>query len=199
MPERTDRAIRDNWLLIGLIVVLLGVAAGAGITLWPRLIAPAASQKQSQEGQSPASQSAFRNEPLTVTLYCPVEGLLAPGTAAIPRQPDSQAQAREAVVALFADQRAALAAVLKEVKFKTVYLDAAGTAYVDLTLPAQKSMKASAWEELMAIYSLVNTLTQNFEEIKQVRFLLDGQEAQTLAGHMDMSRTFTKRLDLVKQ
>jgi hypothetical protein len=197
MPERTDRAIRDNWMLIGLIVVLLGVAAGAGIAFWPRLIAPTASQKQ-PEGQ-PLARSALLKEPLTVTLYCPVEGLLAPGTAAIPRKPDSQAQAREAIVALFADQRAALAAVLKEVKFKTIYLDAVGTAYVDLALPQQKGVKASAWEELTAIYSLVNTLLQNFEEIKQVRFLLDGKEAQTLAGHMDLSRTFTKRMDLVKQ
>jgi hypothetical protein len=40
---------------------------------------------------------------------------------------------------------------------------------------------------------------QNFDEIKQVRFLLNGKEAQTLAGHVDLSRTFTKRMDLVRQ
>jgi len=198
MSERTDRAIRDNWLLIGVIVVLLGVAAGAGVALWPRLIVPTASQKQ-PEGQPLARQSALLNEPLIVTLYYPAEGLLASGTASIARQPDSQTQAREAIVALFADQRSALAAVLKEVKFKAIYLDAAGTAYVDLALPQQKALRASAWEELTAIYSLVNTLMQNFEEIKQVRFLLDGKEAQTLAGHMDLSDSFTKRMYLVKQ
>jgi hypothetical protein len=60
-------------------------------------------------------------------------------------------------------------------------------------------VRASAWEEQLAIYALVNTLLQNFEEIKQVVLLLDGGEAQTLAGHMDLSRTFTKRMDLVKQ
>jgi hypothetical protein len=60
-------------------------------------------------------------------------------------------------------------------------------------------VRASAWEEQLAIYALVNTLLQNFEEIKQVVLLLDGGEAQTLAGHMDLSRTFAKRMDLVKQ
>lgn len=201
MQERTDRAIRDNWLLIGVIVVLLGVAAGAGIAIWPRLNGQAASQeKQPPEGGlPPASLSAMRNEPLTVTLYRPAEGMLVPGTVAIPRQPDSQALAREALVALFADSQSVSDAVLKELRFRTIYLDTAGTAYVDLALPLQKYVRASAWEELTAIYSVVNTLLQNFEEIRQVRLLLDGKEAQTLAGHMDLSRTFTKRMDLVKQ
>jgi hypothetical protein len=46
---------------------------------------------------------------------------------------------------------------------------------------------------------MVNTLSQNFEEIRQVRFLVDGREVQTLAGHIELSRKFTKRMDLVKQ
>ena len=56
-----------------------------------------------------------------------------------------------------------------------------------------------SWEELLALYAMVNTLSQNFEEIRQVRFLVDGREAQTLAGHIELSRKFTKRMDLVKQ
>ena len=51
----------------------------------------------------------------------------------------------------------------------------------------------------MAIYAVVNTLTQNFEEIKEVRFLLDGREAQTLAGHIDASVFFSARPDLARQ
>ncbi|HSQ77452.1 MAG TPA: GerMN domain-containing protein, partial [Nitrospirota bacterium] len=73
------------------------------------------------------------------------------------------------------------------------------TAYVDISSAQQNGATASAWEELLAIYSMVNTLMQNFEEIKQVRFLLEGKEAQTLAGHIDLSRKFDKRMDLVKQ
>jgi hypothetical protein len=185
-------------LLIVVVIILFGMVGGVGIALWPRLNAPDASQKQPREGRPPVSRSEPWNEPLMVTLYRPAEDLLAQGTATIARQPDSQAQAREAVAALFTDQRAAMAAVLKDVRLKTLYLDTAGTAYVDL-VPQQEGVKASAWEELLAIYSVVNTLMQNFEEIRRVRFLLDGKEAQTLAGHMDLSRTFTKRIDLVKQ
>jgi hypothetical protein len=64
--------------------------------------------------------------------------------------------------------------------------------------PAQKELKASVEGELLAVYALVNSLTQSIPEVRQVRFLLDGREAQTLAGHIDLSRSFVKRTDLVK-
>jgi hypothetical protein len=49
------------------------------------------------------------------------------------------------------------------------------------------------------MYAMVNTLMQNFEEIREVAFLVDGRQAPTLAGHMDLSRRYGKRMDLVKQ
>jgi hypothetical protein len=63
----------------------------------------------------------------------------------------------------------------------------------------QREVRASVWEELIALYAMVNTLSQNFEEIRQIRFLVEGREVQTLAGHIELSRKFTKRMDLVKQ
>ena len=69
---------------------------------------------------------------------------------------------------------------------------------MDLAPASETGVRASAWEELLAVYAVVNTLVQNFEEIRQIRFLLDGKETQTLTGHIDLGRTFTKRMDLVK-
>jgi len=89
--------------------------------------------------------------------------------------------------------------VLRDIRLRELYLDAFGTAYIDLSPGPQKDVRASAWEEQLAIYAMVNTLLQNFDGIKTVVLLIDGREAQTLAGHMDLSRTFTKRMDLVKQ
>jgi hypothetical protein len=125
--------------------------------------------------------------------------MLAAVPAMVKRQPDTQSLARAALAALFADQRTQLEPVLRDIRLRELYLDSSGTAYIDLTPVRQKDVRASAWEEQLAIYALVNTLLQNFQEIKQVVLLLDGGEAQTLAGHMDLSRTFAKRMDLVKQ
>ncbi len=108
-----------------------------------------------------------------MTLYYPLEGMLVAGTAPVKRQPDTQAQARETLVAVLQDRRAAQAPVLRDIKLRAFYLDAQGTAYIDLT-PGELSVRASAWDEQLAVYALVNTLMQNFEEIKQVAFLVDG-------------------------
>jgi hypothetical protein len=200
MPERTDRAIKGGPLLYaGLVIITMTVIAVA--YLWWRAGVPETGTGQQSDAQarSVLVQLSHRDEPLPVTLYCPSDGMLSPAPAAIKRQPDTQAQARQALIALFTDLRSSQAAVLKDLKLHEFYLDASGTAYVDLVLNQQTQIKASLGEELLALYSIVDTLTLNFEEIKQVMFLLDGKEARTLAGHADLSRHFTKRPDLVRQ
>lgn len=198
MSERIDRRIDGNWSLIWLLVAIFAVV-GAGVFVWLRLNAPNPQRNQAAQARSSLTQPVRADEPLAITLYYPADGALATGTASIKRWPDPQVQAREALSAVFADQRVLQAAVFRDLKIRELFLDASGTAYVDLSPVQQNGIKASAWEELLAIYSMVNTLAQNFEEIKQVRFLLDGKEAQTLAGHMDLSRKFEKRMDLMKQ
>jgi hypothetical protein len=184
-------------LLFGVAIIIAAiVVSGAGL-LWKRMNSTNTAPMPAEQDRQLAQQ-LLRDEPLSITLYYPHEGLLATGSTVVKRQPDTQSQARAALAALFADERAPLEPVLRDIKLRELYLDGSGTAYVDLTLGPRKDVRASAWEEQLAIYALVNTLLQNFEDIKQVVLLLDGGEAQTLAGHMDLSRTFTKRMDLVK-
>jgi germination protein M len=199
MSERIDRRIKGGRSLIWLLVALFVIAAAVGGAVWLRLDALNPQQNQAAQAQSLLAQPARPDERLAITLYYPADDVLATGTALVKRQPDPQAQAREALSAVFADQRVLQAAVFRELKIRELFLDASGTAYVDLSSVQQSGVTASAWEELLAIYSLVDTLMQNFEEIKQVRFLLEGKESQTLAGHMDLSRKFDRRMDLVKQ
>jgi hypothetical protein len=199
MSEMTDRSIRDNRMLLTLIIGIGLLAAAGGAYLWMRTNALNGAQKSPDRGQQSLVQPAFRNEPLSTTVFYPVNGMLAAGTASVKRQPDTQAQARETLVAELSDQRAAQTAVFRDLTLKALYLDGQGTAYIDLVPSQQRDISASAWEEFLALYAMVNTVTQNFDEIKQVRFLVNGREALTLAGHMDLSRTYTKRMDLVKQ
>ncbi len=191
----------DSRLLLVIIIGIVLVAAAGGFFFWTRMNALDAAQMQAGQDKSPIApiQPGLRNEPLGVTLFYPLDGMLASGTAPVKRQPDTQAQAREALLAVFSDQRAAGASALRDVKLRAFYLDSQSTAYVDLTAGQQKEIRASAWEEQLAIYAMVNTLMQNFEEIRQVAFLMDGREAQSLAGHMDLSRKYGKRMDLVRQ
>jgi Sporulation and spore germination len=44
--------------------------------------------------------------------------------------------------------------------------------------------------ETLSLLSLIGTLHANFPEITQVRFLVDGQPRETLAGHADLTRIY---------
>ena len=44
--------------------------------------------------------------------------------------------------------------------------------------------------EMLTVLSMIGTLHANFPEITQVRFLVDGQPKETLAGHIDLTRVY---------
>jgi hypothetical protein len=64
-----------------------------------------------------------------------------------------------------------------------------GTAFVDLGGPTlAQGWGTGSHEELMAVYSVVQTVTTNFPEAKRVRILINDEPAETLAGHVNLSR-----------
>jgi hypothetical protein len=200
MSARSDRSEPGSGRLIVAVMAVILVAAGAGGFYWfsvagaPRPTATAPVETQ------PAPPPARPDEPFPATLFLPADNRLAAVPVAVKRQPDAQLQAREVVAALLDDKQTGRAAVLKELRLRALFVDSAGTAFLDLgpRAAAQKEMRSSVEDELLALYALVNTVTQNIPEVRQVRIIVDGREAQTLAGHIDLSRSFVKRTDLVK-
>jgi spore germination protein GerM len=64
-----------------------------------------------------------------------------------------------------------------------------GTAFVDLGGPTlAQGWGTGSHEELMAVYSVVQTVTTNFPDAKRVRILVNDEPAETLAGHVNLSR-----------
>ncbi len=190
--------MHSNRMLFGVVIVIAAIVASGVALLWLRTRSSDTAGKPALKEQQ-LTQRPLLDEPLPIVFYYPNDGMLVKKSASVKRQPDTQSQARESLAALFADQQVLMEPVLRDVRLREIYLDGSGTAYIDLTPGPRKDVRASAWEEQLAIYALVNTLQKNFEEIKRVVLLLDGGEAQTLAGHMDLSGTFTMRTDLVKQ
>lgn len=65
-----------------------------------------------------------------------------------------------------------------------------GTAFVDLGgTTLSQGWGTGSHEELMAVYSVVQTLTTNFPDVKRVRILVNDAPAETLAGHVNLSRS----------
>jgi spore germination protein GerM len=72
------------------------------------------------------------------------------------------------------------------------YLLPDGTVFVDLGGPTlTQGWGTGSHAELMAIYSVVQTVTANFPQAKKVRFLLNGEPAETLAGHISLAKSLT--------
>lgn len=70
-----------------------------------------------------------------------------------------------------------------------VHLLADGIAYIDLTAPEEPG--ALAWgskREILAVYSLVDSVVLNFPSVEAVILLWNGQQKPTFAGHLDTTR-----------
>ena len=52
---------------------------------------------------------------------------------------------------------------------------------------------------MMTVYSVVNSLTLNFPEIKGVQFLVEGKEIETIAGHLSLRQPISSKPDLIKK
>jgi len=62
-------------------------------------------------------------------------------------------------------------------------------AYVDFSGVISKAHTGGITAELLTIQSIIKTLKANFsEKVQKVQILIDGKEAGTLAGHIDISR-----------
>jgi hypothetical protein len=78
-----------------------------------------------------------------------------------------------------------------------VFVTARGVAYVDLSREIRETAIKASRAELLAVYSLVNSITLNFPAVKRVQILIDGAAAETFAGHIDLSRPLSPDLSLL--
>jgi spore germination protein GerM len=81
---------------------------------------------------------------------------------------------------------------------RSLFLTSEGIAYVDLTPNIYTDHPGGTTSELFSLYSIVNSLILNIPEIKMVKILIDGREALTLAGHIDLRNPFKADMLLIK-
>jgi hypothetical protein len=85
----------------------------------------------------------------------------------------------------------------KDAKVQDLFISEQGTAFIDFSDAIVTGHPGGVQNEMATIYSIVDSLTYNLPEIKQVKILIGGVEKETLAGHcllllpleMDLSMT----------
>ena len=71
----------------------------------------------------------------------------------------------------------------KDTKLQDLFISEQGIAFVDFSNAIAANHPGGVRNELATIYSIVDSLTYNLPEIKQVKILIGGVEKETLAGH----------------
>ncbi|MGB9598043.1 MAG: GerMN domain-containing protein [Candidatus Poribacteria bacterium] len=75
------------------------------------------------------------------------------------------------------------------IDIREVFVDEKRCAYIDLGRSIMQNHNGGTTGELLTISSIVKTLAESFpKNIHKVRFLIDGREARTIAGHVDISK-----------
>ena len=85
----------------------------------------------------------------------------------------------------------------QESKLREVFMIDGGIVYVDFSREIQDEHLSGAAAEMSTVYSIVNSLAFNFESIKKVFILVDGNEKETLKGHVDISRPLVPKYNLI--
>ena len=77
---------------------------------------------------------------------------------------------------------------------RALFITRGGEAYVDLSRELVSGHPGGSTNELLTIRTLVDVLTTNLPAITAVQLLVDGKELDTLAGHVDLRRPFTRKV-----
>lgn len=80
---------------------------------------------------------------------------------------------------------------------RKIYLAENGLAYLDFESPENTPPASGSQREMLTVYSLVNTVLLNFEQLDGVVLLWNGRQLKTFAGHVDTMRPLAANPDLI--
>jgi len=143
---------------------------------------------------------ARQREKQTVQLYFADgnERFLVAETRYIPKREKAEDRALEIIRALVDGPKLGSARTFPvEGSLRSVHIDKGGTAVVDFGKELVDHHPGGSSSELMTVYSLVTSLSENVTEIKAVKILVDGKERETLKGQIDLRSPFRPKKDLL--
>lgn len=83
-------------------------------------------------------------------------------------------------------------AILKSIEIKD------GVCYIDFNTAFVEKHKGGSKSEVMTIYAIVNSLTEQ-HNIKRVQFFIDGKKVETLKGDLDFDILFEYNIGVIKK
>jgi hypothetical protein len=139
---------------------------------------------------------------IKATLYFASEdGLhLVASEREVPLAEGAVAQARSILEAqLSAEAPAPLASTIpKGSSLRGLFVSERNEVFVDLDPAIRTAHPGGSMQELMTVFTIVNAVLTNLPNLQEVQILIGGQEADTLAGHVDLRRPLRKNESLIQ-
>jgi Sporulation and spore germination len=188
-----------------LVILLAGLAAGGFyLRSLARRIFFEPAPRTEETARAKLDQAALQpnNGPTqTATLFFPDlnDGKVASESRAITWAQADTDRVRQVVLALAEGSQQGYGRVFSpSTTVRAVFLTGDGTAFIDLSSDVRTDFEPGIESETLAIYAVVNSVAVNIPSVKRVRFLIQGQEVETLDGHADLTAAFAPDLARVK-
>jgi len=107
-------------------------------------------------------------------------------------------EARALLLELIKGSKAGLLSTLPpETKLLQIYVTKNGTAYVDFSREFIDRHPSGSSAEIATVYAVVDSLAYNLKAVKKVFILVEGEERETLAGHITLDRPIVPDFSLI--
>jgi hypothetical protein len=186
---------------IALALLLGGVAAGAIYLrgLHEQVLRLGSAERSEEQARrqviQPAPPPAPSEPREKARIFWAAEGgRLEPVEVELALAPEPEARARLLMLTLIAGPLRNEARTLPaDATLREFYLLDDGTAIADFSDGLARATPSGILSEQMALDSILSTLRENIPQIRRVKILINGQEADTLAGHVDLTEAFELR------
>jgi Sporulation and spore germination len=176
--------------LLVMTALMFALAAGMGIYLirLQRAQTAATAESNGPEHVSPPPPSSA-TQAVTAWLAHDDSGSLRAQSIAVPLSPERQRHAEEVLNALLKTYAAADSPhrMAAGSQIRSVYLTDSGLAVVDVNSAFADGQTSGVLAEELTVASFVQTLSANVPGLLRVKFLVEGKERETLAGHADLT------------
>jgi len=186
------------WLaFIGGLAVLVLIAVSIARMYGPPSPAPA------DEPAAGAPTESKETAHITATLFfgSPDGQALVPMRRDVPLAENVVEQGRQIVTAQLneAPPEPYVSVIPAGTTLRAFYVTERGDAFVDLSGDVVRGHPGGSLNELLTVYAIVNAVSANLPAARRVQILVDGKEADTLAGHVDLRRPLSRNDSLVRE
>jgi hypothetical protein len=182
-------------------IVLLALLAFAAVLTFPALLRSVLGLRRANRTEEqarraivpPISTPTDNREKAQLFWLSPASpDTLEPSTVELDLSADSEKRAKQLIMALVEKPPSQTQRTLPaDAVLLQFYLLPDGTAIADFSETLGTETPSGILNEEMAVDSIVRTLGANLSNVRRIKFLIRGQDSETLAGHLDLSDFFT--------